>query len=72
MKQNIKGKFLMAASHLIVASCIISQPLYAQEQNTADDRKKLEVDIITVTASKRGAQLLREVPTSIQALSETH
>ncbi|MBL4602523.1 MAG: TonB-dependent receptor, partial [Emcibacteraceae bacterium] len=69
MKQNIKGKFLMAASHLIVASCIISQPLYAQEQNTADDRKKLEVDIITVTASKRGAQLLREVPTSIQALS---
>ena len=69
MKQNIKGKFLMAASHLIVASCIISQPLYAQEQNTADDKQRLEVDVITVTASKRGAQLLREVPASIQALS---
>ena len=63
-----RARLLLATvSALALASLV--PPARAQAQEAADDDRGLAIEEITVTATKRGAQRLQDVPATIQAFS---
>lgn len=66
---NSKSKLSVTACSATFLSILMTQTLLAQDQSGSESNNRLEVDTITVTAGKSGAQLLKDVPSSVQALS---
>ena len=65
MKTTIKN-FLVA--NLLLIAVFDYQPIFAQDPEENSDEEPI-IDEILVTASKRGAQALQDIPMSIQAFT---